>query len=956
MNDCMEVDVKSEEVDAKQLESLQACWELPATYHLIRKFGLYLKIPNSVVRDLVHFESVMLNCSSHDSKSVLVVLFCRLLGLSPPKSDDKYDTWMRPLRNYITSRTDVFEEFIRESAQVIKELRIKENVQFKKSLSMKTEAESDSHQINLKDKMNKENEVGAENEGVKREEREENGEEDEEEEEEEDDNDDEEDDGDDEEHDRKAVLELFGDVPLDWIGLEALGPILRCRLLYTLCDSVCTDSYLVSEALRTMEPDELRLDPVGYDSRGSAYYLFGADHRLYREVDLTEQVARQRRMEDDRKRKEREERKRKQRQIEIEREKKRQKRDSRWAPRVAVSRVTRASAASESGFLKPETVVKEAENDAEHDHCTDEAAENEINRADAFWEKMDDDVNRWKIVAHNAEDLREIADSLSTSRNRYDKHLRKVLSTELIPLWEEAERKEERDREKKERVEMMEKTVKRSARVLMLESKRAEEEAVSRKREEEERRRAAEEKKLVAQRMAEIDRLQRGSAHQDSFELMKATSTRRRSALEAKEHEHEQNGDAATTTEPIVPLTSLEIEEQDCPVGMNWLMNDDGLPTRVLDRFSIVDGKTGAPSQLERIDELKPGESSGLKASGLVIPPSVLGSDDHTCVLPSILHLGEVIEWCIDYGVEPAVFFKTRFAWYRLRNPSPEYFRAFNSTKRKFELCVRIFILCSQLPMQQATYETIVSLLEHPYMAMRGYSNAEVDDEAPFIVEQLSTVGTKRIRKTSAFSKLLRIAKKKDPQRIEKVLQVLQSEAKQRPPRGKKEEQKQEHSQIIQAPRVVSVDQSVQQSNLQQPGELKPSFQQQSVKEPSLQQPSANQPSAQEPRGKLPIEPHPMEKLNALVAASEKAIPTPVVVPVESNEQLKSERRPMERIVANEKAPVSKAVANGVSADDPSISNPDALHAMEKVSSAGLFPHQTTTNDDPVKHPNQLES
>lgn len=65
------------------------------------------------------------------------------------------------------------------------------------------------------------------------------------------------------------------------IDFQSLPVRKRLLILYDLCH-FRLDSFDVQEILNKLEPDSLRVEPLGYDSKGSGYWYFYGT-RLYRE-------------------------------------------------------------------------------------------------------------------------------------------------------------------------------------------------------------------------------------------------------------------------------------------------------------------------------------------------------------------------------------------------------------------------------------------------------------------------------------------------------------------------------------------------------------------------------------------------------------------------------------------------------------------------------------------------
>jgi hypothetical protein len=161
----------------------------------------------------------------------------------------------------------------------------------------------------------------------------------------------------------------------------ALTPPVRLLLLYAMAELVIceNDTLLMAGTMADTPVDEMRLEPVGHDALGSAYWYFGDELRLYREPDQRKARAREAVIAEAKRRDtaaaaaaaqeeartEREER----------RERSRRARAERWAPRVAARRSTRASRAMEEELLRGEDVAVKVKGGDKKDEAGGEESE-----------------------------------------------------------------------------------------------------------------------------------------------------------------------------------------------------------------------------------------------------------------------------------------------------------------------------------------------------------------------------------------------------------------------------------------------------------------------------------------------------------------------------------------------------------------------------------------------------
>lgn len=190
--------------------------------------------------------------------------------------------------------------------------------------------------------------------------------------------------------------------------------------------------------------------------------------------------------------------------------------------------------------------------------------------------------------------------------------------------------------------------------------------------------------------------------------------------------------------------TSSAIPEADIPSSLTWtIVPEDKMPTRALTKFVVLHRNDMSIANLE---ELTVGplnlEDNDLFGYGILVPPED-GDGEVTRI-----ELESIQEWFIEYGSNPIMWLKTKLAWYEMREPLADYAAAFDSTKRKFEICTRLMILGRTMRTQDLGYDDVIHYLGMKYLDMRAYAKAEILEEAPFIVSQVNVVGNAALRKS----------------------------------------------------------------------------------------------------------------------------------------------------------------------------------------------------------------
>lgn len=187
--------------------------------------------------------------------------------------------------------------------------------------------------------------------------------------------------------------------------------------------------------------------------------------------------------------------------------------------------------------------------------------------------------------------------------------------------------------------------------------------------------------------------------------------------------------------------------------SFTWSINpDDKEPIRVLDKFFFASKTNFADAPLETCDT----NQSHIIGFGVLLPPHGSTAD------ALLVQIGKVTDWVIEYGVEHKLWVKSKHAWYELREPSIEYRDAFVSTRRKYELCIRIAILGATYKSTELTYESVTDLLSYLYEDMLSYSTSDVLQEKRFIVAQMENLGRRPLLQSGFIRELKKKIKAED--------------------------------------------------------------------------------------------------------------------------------------------------------------------------------------------------
>lgn len=115
------------------------------------------------------------------------------------------------------------------------------------------------------------------------------------------------------------------------------------------------------------------------------------------------------------------------------------------------------------------------------------------------------------------------------------------------------------------------------------------------------------------------------------------------------------------------------------------------------------------------------------------------------------MQTGEVTDMCIEHGTQPALWIATKNAWYKLLQPTHEYFPAYAPAIKRAVLCTRASVAMQRLP--EGSFEQLLALIL-PAGAGGGnssmtFTQAEMQAEANYLCEHLEAwakVGALRLK------------------------------------------------------------------------------------------------------------------------------------------------------------------------------------------------------------------
>lgn len=225
-------------------------------------------------------------------------------------------------------------------------------------------------------------------------------------------------------------------------------------------------------------------------------------------------------------------------------------------------------------------------------------------------------------------------------------------------------------------------------------------------------------------------------------------------SIEKSEATQEVRAESAKDVATCDGLHSSAVPEDAIEDSYTWFTNpDDGEPIRVLDRFFFASKASFEDAPLEVLDSRNETELLGF---GILVPPF------SSNVKAQRVELGKVEDWVIEYGAEPKLWTKSPNAWYELRDPAVEYRTAFASTRRKYELCIRISILGASFKTAGLSYSSVVDLLGLRYYEMLSFTEAQILKEKRFVVSQMESLSIKPLMQSGFIRELRKKIKAED--------------------------------------------------------------------------------------------------------------------------------------------------------------------------------------------------
>eukprot|EP00871_Galdieria_phlegrea_P001560 jgi/Galph1/2404/GphlegSOOS_G1067.1 len=533
-----------------------------------------------------------------------------------------------------------------------------------------------------------------------------------------------------------------------------LPSLFRLEILYLLEEVALFElDTPLAEKMRSLPPEILRVEPFGWDSKHNCYWYFEDYCRLYMEEPLPFSVAPWqpndistellKRPSDEKK------------------TSKRPRNGS--APKF--NNATRRIRTRSCPELSDDEEIREIEEQhslilQDSNHCADNYS---VGRTyDMYIPCYKQDLcslPQWHVRVKGVSELESLIQMLEVEKNSNSRHLKKRLKNELLPIWQSEGERIRREKEKREKKDWIQVSKRRSSRVLGKQLLQEEEEKTKEKQRQIIAREQRRKQKLEAERLAVLEVIERerekefGDFRHDATELLP------KSVMEVRDIGVRHLRDRKSI--PYMKMEEEEEEEETSFVPYQFIIffdemavspeydrfqEESGITWRIIDRFALYSPKNG---QMVPVEELDRQDSNMLILEGALIPwkPSE--------VMPAAFRCSNIQEWCIEYGPEPKIWLKsTKNVWYQLESCCKEYRNVFMSTKRKFELCSRIYLLCMTLSPIVCSYSKVLELLSYPYGEMKPYTEEEVLMEGPFILSQLLSLNEIRIIRSGFYRHL----------------------------------------------------------------------------------------------------------------------------------------------------------------------------------------------------------
>eukprot|EP00775_Hariotina_reticulata_P005092 gene5092-5333_t len=186
---------------------------------------------------------------------------------------------------------------------------------------------------------------------------------------------------------------------------------------------------------------------------------------------------------------------------------------------------------------------------------------------------------------------------------------------------------------------------------------------------------------------------------------------------------------------------SEPLGEASVPNRFSTQADDAPRQLRRLHNFSIH--QQGKPQALVPLEAVQRSKKKPVACGSLLLPnsngPATSESDSVVVVT------GPILDWCLEYGPQPAVWLITEMAWYRLVKPSVSYSSTFQSLQVKQELAVRCRAALAQEPtaaVEQVQQRVLTAGLDNSKndIASRNFGLPELQAEAAFLAAQMATL------------------------------------------------------------------------------------------------------------------------------------------------------------------------------------------------------------------------
>ncbi|GJQ15238.1 hypothetical protein GpartN1_g7029.t1 [Galdieria partita] len=522
----------------------------------------------------------------------------------------------------------------------------------------------------------------------------------------------------------------------DWQTWIQLHPLDRLETLYLLIELVLFElDTPLAENIRNMAPEKLRVEPLGFDSQRNCYWYFDDDCRIYMEEPLPFGTIP-------------------------------------WNSKEKSNGLSCVESHSYSDGMKTRSSkrkrIEENQQSNEFHSVTvqDENCLLKYNNYVPCFGKDTRTVSQWKIRVEGVSELQEMLFNWKEKRHSLDRQLKKRLSSDLLPRWEAEEERIGKEREKREKKDWILTAKRRSSRVLEKQSIQQEEEKIKEQEREEAEKIQKRRQRLQAERLAVVEVIDRerekefrdwresshSSASQQPNQLgmqwrdigvRQLRDKKRIPYMKLSDDEYDQQEIDSFTSQFVIFFDELSVLNE-----YDRLLEDNITKWRLVDRFALYSSKTG---QMMAIEDLDRNEEHLFVLEAILIPPQ----EGNSQWMPAAFRCNNIQDWCIEYGMEPRLWLKSSNGiWYQLKDPYKEYRNVYQTTRRKFELCSRIYILCMTLSPLVCSYSKIVEFLSYAYGEMKPYTEEEIGMEASFILSQLGSLNEGRIVHSGFFRHL----------------------------------------------------------------------------------------------------------------------------------------------------------------------------------------------------------